>query len=170
MEKILARTPLDYYPTDKNNTFVDNVQDISASIFKEIGVICPCSNKTYYNKYTFIHQHCKTKTHQDYLLSLKQKYPDILKINEERKKEIKDLRARLVRSENKISQMPGQIQHAEKLDEENNELKIELLSLEEHLKSVISDFESYQKLTVMRNNKTEDFAKFILMSYGYEIE
>ena len=66
--------------------------------------------------------------------------------------------------------MTGQVERAEKLEEENNELKIELLSLEEHLKSVISDFESYQKITVMRNNKTEQFAKFILMSYGYEIE
>jgi hypothetical protein len=170
MEHILARTPLDYYPTDKNDTFVDNVQDISASIFKEIGVICPCSNKTYYNKYTFIHQHCNTKTHKDYLLSLKQKYPDILKINEERKKEIRDLRSRLVRNENKIAQMTTQIERAENIEEENNELKIELLSLEEHLKSVISEFESYRKINVERNNKTEDFAKSILQSFGYEIE
>lgn len=170
MERALARIPLDYYPTDKNNSFVDNVQDISASIFKEIGVVCPCSNKTYYNKYTFIHQHCKTKNHQDYLLSLKQKYPDILKINEERKKEIRDLRTRLVRSENRIAQMTTQIEHAQKLEEENNELKIELLSLEEHLKSVTSDFESYRKMSLERNNKTEDFAKYVLQTFGYEIE
>ena len=66
--------------------------------------------------------------------------------------------------------MSGQVERAEKLEEENNELKIELLSLEEHLKSVISDFESYRKITVERNSKTEDFAKSILQSFGYEIE
>ena len=170
MQTTLARTPVSYYPIDKNNTFVDDVQDISATIFKQIGVTCPCSNKTYYNKYTFIHQHSKTNTHKEYLLSLKQKYPDILKSNEERKKEIRDLRARLVRSENKISQMMGQIEYVEQIKEENLELKTELQSLEEHLNKVTSEFEEYKKISIARNNQTEEFAKTILHTFGYEFE
>ena len=43
--------------------FVDDISGLTASMFVNSKVCCPCTNKLYANKYTFIHQHCKTKKH-----------------------------------------------------------------------------------------------------------
>lgn len=66
--------------------------------------------------------------------------------------------------------MNSQIERAERLEEENNELKIELLSLEEHLRNINKEYEDFKKETLERNQKIETFSKSILVSFGYEIE
>jgi molecular chaperone GrpE (heat shock protein) len=64
----------------------------------------------------------------------------------------------------------GQIEYVEQIKEENLELKTELQSLEEHLNKVTSEFEEYKKISIARNNQTEEFAKTILHTFGYEFE
>lgn len=53
--------------------------------------------------------------------------------------------------------MNSQIERAERLEEENNELKIELLSLEEHLRNINKEYEDFKKETLERNQKIEHF-------------
>ena len=172
MDKTLARTPMDYYPTykDNDNRFLDDVSDFSASVFKEIGVVCPCNKKTYYNKYTFIHVHCRSNKHLDFLTSLKNKSADILKTSVERKNEIKTLKVMLGKSNQQIIRLSTEIQKLKSMEEENNELKIQLASLEEHLRDINKEYEDFKKETLERNQKIETFSKSILESFGYDIE
>lgn len=66
--------------------------------------------------------------------------------------------------------MIGQIEYVEIIKEENLELKTELQSLEEHLNKVTSEYEEYKNPTIARNRKTEEFAKTILQTFGYEFD
>ena len=170
MDRTLARTPMDYYPTYKNERFTDDVSDISASVFKEIGVVCPCSQKTYYNKYTFIHIHCNSNKHIDFLTSLKNKSADILKTSVERKNEIKTLKVMLGKANQQNIRLVAEIEKLKSMEEENNELKIQLASLEEHLRNVIKEYEDFKKKTDERNNKIETFSKGILSMFDYDFD
>ena len=170
MDKTLARTPMDYYPTYNNERFTDDVSDISASVFKEIGVVCPCSKKTYYNKYTFIHIHCNSNKHIDFLTSLKNKSADILKTSVERKNEIKTLKVMLGKANQQNIRLSTEIEKLKSMEEENNELKIQLASLEEHLRNVIKEYEDFKKKTDERNNKIETFSKGILSMFDYDFD
>ena len=101
----LQRTPINYYPIDKGGIFKDDVSELTATIFKEIGVKCSCNNKTYINKYTFEHQHCKTKKHTDFINKLIINKDDIIQTNITQKTQLKTLHISLGKATQEITNL-----------------------------------------------------------------
>lgn len=158
----LAKRSVEYYPTYSGDTFTDNLSDITAKMFKELGVICPCTKRKYINKYTFIHNHCKSQTHQDFIDKLNNNKSDIIELSVKRKNEIKTLKIMVGKANQEIHNLKRYLEEFNKIKEENEELKIQLESLEEHLKRE-------SKLYSDRMNMVEEFSKQFLSQRGYEI-
>ena len=57
-----------YFPTLTHNIFEDNFDEYSTVMF-DGGIICGCTGKIY-NKSTSFKVHCKSKKHQNWLLTL----------------------------------------------------------------------------------------------------
>ena len=81
----IINAPVDYYPTDNGCEFYDDLTKYSCTLFKQTGIKCPCgSHAIHNNRYSFQHQHCKTKKHQEFLKKLSENRSNIIKQSIER--------------------------------------------------------------------------------------
>jgi regulator of replication initiation timing len=168
----IVNAPVDYYPTDNGNEFYDDVSKYSCTLFKQTGVKCACgSHAIHNNRYSFQHQHCKTKKHREFLQKLSENRPSIIKQSIEREAEIKELRLSNKRQEHKIIQLERKIRELEHLCEENVELRAENEQMREHIQSEtkkIAATENTNKKLEMEIKKTEVFAMAFLATRGYD--
>ena len=81
----LAKAPMIYEPILRNGVYIDSVAKYKWCGFQEVGVKCPCtkSRTIHHNKNSFIHSHCKTKKHKEYLEKLNQEPNDSNDIQED---------------------------------------------------------------------------------------
>lgn len=168
--RTLAKVAVDYFPQETKDGFKDNVDEYSATLFKMTGVRCSCSGKIYHNKYTFKHQHCKTKAHIKMLEELKNAKPKLIENCMQRVNEVKSLKIYIgkVDQENfqlklKLSEMEKKIK---KLEEENTELKICVFQEEEH----INELEKINNDLKNKNSKIEHMTREMIKIFGYEID
>lgn len=184
----LCILPLDYYPVETNEGFQDTVDEFTSLQFKEFGIKCNCNGKVYYNKYTFKAQHIKTQKHQEYLKTLIDDKPNLMKTLKEGQKTIKTLKIQLGTSELKLNQtLQKQKKISEKMDSFMNEileLKTQLLDRDEYIKDIeekhdkekqclIKETAKYKSTFTQyeeKNNKTESILKQFMVLYDYEPE
>ena len=146
---ILVHAPFDYYPRDEGGEFIDDITEITSTLFKESGVKCGCgSKKIHRNKYSFQQQHLSNKMHQKWLNSLNQKRIDILKERAELKKEIRDIRARETRARNIEIRLRNELNDKQKLIEhQKKELLKQLEIIKEHRTDIEQMSECLQECT-----------------------
>jgi DNA repair exonuclease SbcCD ATPase subunit len=138
MSTAVALPPITYVPKKHKNMFIDNISDFSATVFKNTGVFCPCSGKTYHNKYTFEYQHTKTNKHCEWLSNYhKTKTLQICRKCESQNEEIKKLKV-----------MVGTV------DQENFILKQKIERLERELQELRENAEQYNEFIVEEKRKT----------------
>lgn len=168
----IINAPVDYYPTDNGNEFYDDLSKYSCKLFKQTGVKCACgSHAIHNNRYSFQHQHCKTKKHQQFLQKLSVNRPSIIKQSIEREAEIKELRLINKRQEHKILQQERKIHELEHFCEENEELRAENEQLREHIQSEIHRIESAEQINKKLEAEiaqAEECAKAFLTTCGYD--
>ena len=172
MNRTLVKTPILYYPEQSDSGFIDDTTDITATMFKDIGVTCPCSktNKIYYNKYTFNYQHCQSKKHTEFLVGLKKNAPQIIKTSIERKAEIKNLRVLLGRTEKENIILRNEINRLKAFEEDNIEYRSQIESLEQHHANQTKEYVEYKSEMEEERNKFEVLSKEMLSLCGYDIE
>jgi hypothetical protein len=138
MNSAVALPPITYVPKKHKNTYIDNMCEYSATVFKNTGVLCPCSGKTYHNKYTFEYQHTKTNKHCEWLGSYhKTKTPQLCRKCESQSDEIKKLKV-----------MVGTV------DQENFILKQKIERLERELQEMRENAEQYDEFIGEEKRKT----------------
>ena len=169
-ERALAKVAVDYFPQETKDGFRDNIDEYSATLFKNTGVRCSCSGKIYHNKYTFKHQHCKSKTHRKMLESLKEAKPNLIENCIERMNEIKSLKIYIGKVDQENFQLKQKMKEMEKqikkMEEENAELTLCVSQEEEHIKELVN---SNKKLE-QKNTKVESLTKEMMGLFGYQIE
>lgn len=164
----VSNTPLRYedYLIDNGCVYIDDVSKISATMFINTMVRCPCTGKTYNNKYTFLHQHCKTKKHRAWIGELSENRDSIIKTSIERAKDIKQLRIKLEKETRKNKRLEKQLR--EIVITENNavtecdSLKEEISSLKSCLHSITTECETLKhklKDATLKKQKFEAWIK-----------
>ncbi len=156
----LSKAPISYCPSIINNKYQDSIEQYKWSDFGVCGFICPCSKtKTIHrNKNSFIHSHCKTKSHIKYLELLNKNLLNKSPLDiSELKKEVKTIKIQLVKEhetlqleKHKNKTLITQIKDlVTQKDEIESELKQTQTFIEETLKEKItlqSKIEKYEKL------------------------
>ena len=152
MDKQLQLKPIEYTPIFEEGVFKDNLTEYSQFLFKTTGIFCPCTNNIYNNKANFRHQHIKTIKHRNWLKSLQDDSPMILKELQDLKQENKELKIRNGHLTTK------QI----KLERENNNLKSKIENTEDN-KEELNELEEYFKQQIAEKRikfKTKKRQKF----------
>jgi uncharacterized coiled-coil protein SlyX len=189
---ILVNAPLEYYPRDEQGEFIDDITEITSTLFKESGVKCGCgSKKIHRNKYSFQQQHLSNKMHKKWLCSLNRNRADILKERVDLKKEIRDVRAREtrarnveVRLKNKLSEQLNIIKHQKKelvkmsdiITEQRNDIEQMAECLTQCTKKIstlekkLEEEENKRNINKIILKDVEEFAIKILKNSGYDIE
>lgn len=130
-ETTLAKVPITYEPSLRNDNYVDCVTRYSWREIQDLGMKCPCSKgvKIYRNKNSFQFQHCGTKKHKTYIEQLNKEIPEQQnKDDDEFKKEIKKIKIQL-----------GKEHEAYQLQKQLNE------NLQRQIKSIIGEKEELQE-------------------------
>lgn len=172
MSTHIINSPAEYYPTDNGSEFYDDLSKYPCKLFKQTGVKCACgSHAIHNNRYSFQHQHCKTKRHKQFLQELSTNRPSIIKQSLERESDIKELRLANKRQEHKILQQERKIRELEHLTEENEELRAENEQLREHIQRETKKIESTKRTNKKQEaeiKKAEEFAMAFLATRGYD--
>jgi septal ring factor EnvC (AmiA/AmiB activator) len=167
MALTLSKAPYNYEEFLKDNgvCFVDNVSVLTAIMFTNVKVRCPCTGKVYDNKYSFRQQHCKSKRHVAWLTRISEKRSDIIKTSIDRAMEIKDVRIRLEREGRKNLRLEKKINDMTiKEDEirgEYDEIKTELDSMRVHLERIERENSRLQKQLEKKNQKLAEYEAWI---------
>lgn len=168
--RTLAKVAVDYFPQETSDGFKDNLDEYSATLFKTTGVKCSCSGKTYHNKYTFKHQHCKSKAHRKMLEDLKNVKPNVIESCVEKMNEIKSLKIYIGKVDQENFQLKQKMKEMENrikiLEEQNSELTLCVSQEEEHINKLVNN----NKKIEQRNAKIEGLTKEIMKHFGYRIE
>ena len=151
MEQQLQLKPIDYTPLFQEGIFKDDVSEYSQLLFKKTGIFCPCTNNIHNNKANFRHQHIKTQKHKNWLKSLQEDSPMLLKELQDLKEENKDLKIR--NGHLTTNQL--------KLERQNNQFKIQIENTEDN-KDEVSEIEEYFKQQMLEKkhkfqNKRQQF-------------
>lgn len=170
----IINAPAEYYPTDNGSEFYDDLTKYTCKLFQQTGVKCTCgSHAIHNNRYSFQHQHCKTKKHQQFLQQLSANRPSIIKQSIEREADIKELRLTNKRQEHKILQQERKIRELERFAEENEELHAENEQLHEHIQNETEKIETAKKTNekiAHELKNVEEFAMAFLATRGYDFD
>ena len=144
----LVKTALQYLPAYSDGKFVDDLSDISATMFKDRGVVCECtgsgrSKHIFNNKYSFKNSHCKSARHKSYLANLSKNSDHILKTSILRRDEIRRLKIEC----GKIDQLNTQL--SRKLTSSNNLLERKTEEVDE-LNALLEQQTEYHKESVKK--------------------
>ena len=169
MSTHIINAPVEYYPSDNGSEFYDDLSKYPSILFKQTGVKCACgSHAVHNNRYSFHHQHCKTKKHITFLQQLSANRPGIIKQSMDRESDIKELRIINKRQELKIIKQERKIRELERLAEENEELRAENEQLQEHLQEENARTSKANKNHDTKLQKAEEFAMAFLATRGYD--
>lgn len=151
MDQQLQLKPIDYTPLFQEGIFKDDVSEYSQLLFKKTGIFCPCTNNIHNNKANFRHHHIKTQKHKNWLKSLQEDSPMLLKELQDLKEENKDLKIR--NGHLTTNQL--------KLERQNNQFKIQIENTEDN-KDEVNEIEEYFKERMLEKkhkfqNKRQQF-------------
>jgi septal ring factor EnvC (AmiA/AmiB activator) len=172
MDQTIALKPILYTAKKHKEKYIDDVSELSATTFKLTGVVCPCSNKIYRNKYTFQHQHLITVKHINWRSnhSLNDNENNDCEKCIELSQEIKKQKIIIGQIDQKNFILKKTIEDKdiiiEQLKHEINELKENALQYNEHITKEAKTIETLQK----RNEKIENGLLSLISEIGYEIE
>lgn len=171
MSRSVALPPFTYLPKKTENGFKDYIGEYSATEFKNTGILCPCSGKTYHNKYTFQHQHLNTEKHKQWLIRYKDKTQTTVCLKCDRSEEqIKSLKVMVgsVDQQNFVLKqtVDAQQKEIEKLKREIYELNENALQFDQH---IAIQKEQFSKVT-NKCNEIERASIVFMRTLGYDIE
>ena len=169
MNSAVALKPFIYVPKKKKGKFIDDIAEYSATSFKNTGIICGCSGKTYRNKYTFQYQHLNTARHKEWLNSYKEnKNNEVCKICPKRDNEIKQLKVMVgsIDQENFVLKqslltLNKKVEELEKIISELNENK---LQYDEHIVDLMNEINNEKQ----KNKVIENAALIFMNTLGYD--
>lgn len=163
-QQSLALPPVIYTPRFDEGVFVEDFDNTnySADTFQTNGIKCSCpSNNIFYNRSSFIHQHCKGVRHKKYIQGLNVNDRRIIEEHKEQEEEIRNLRINVQRLTNASHRRQREIA------ELNNRI-IELSSEVLHLRNSNTNIRNERDNIENRLNTYIEMVKNILREDGYE--
>ena len=169
----LTKAPIIYEPTFTNGKFIDNLSKYKWNDFGERGFTCPCSKlKTIHrNKSSFMYQHCKTKSHKEYIEMLnKQENTQSQNHTAGTQKELKLIKIQLVK-EHEMFQLEKQ--KNKNLLSQITDLVVQKNEIESEVKQSQAFIEEILKEKIALQEKIDKYEKILeqmMLVAGYEIE
>jgi hypothetical protein len=169
----LTKAPIIYEPTITNGIFIDNISKYKWNDFGECGFTCPCSKiKTIHrNKSSFMYQHCKTKSHKDYIEMLnRQELTEPHTNTNGIQKELKLIKIQLVK-EHELFQLEKQ--KNKNLLTQITDIVVQKNEIESEVKQSQTFIEEILKEKIAMREKIEKYEKILeqmMLVAGYEVE